>query len=128
PESKQSIIDIITKILSYQFTNLTRLEIEAMLGITIEQTRLYQDIKEEGKREGREEGRVEGKREGEIGGERKIVLRILTKRFGEVPEELKSQIEKLSLEQLETLGEDLLDFVSLDDLAAWLKKIQVPEE
>lgn len=104
-EGNNAIIEIITTILSYRFTRLSRLEIEAMLGITLQQTRFYQDVKEEGKQE---EART-------------FVLRLLTKRFGEVPSDLNSQISRLSLEHLEALGEALLDFVSLDDLAVWLE-------
>ncbi|WP_016952303.1 Rpn family recombination-promoting nuclease/putative transposase [Anabaena sp. PCC 7108] len=117
-EGNNAIIEIITTILSYRFTRLSRLEIEAMLGIRLQETQFYQDVKEEGRQEGKQEGRQEGRQEGE----KSIVLRQLTKRFGEVPSELKSQIEKLSLEQLETLGEELLDFVSLDDLGVWLEQ------
>ena len=43
----------------YKFGNLTRDEVNAMLGIELEQTRVYQDAKAEGKAEGKaEEGRV----------------------------------------------------------------------
>lgn len=108
-EGNNAIIEIITTILSYRFTRLSRLEIEAMLGITLQETRFYQDVKEEGKQVGKQE---EAKT---------FVLRLLTKRFGEVPSDLNSQIARLSLEQLEALGEALLDFVSLDDLAVWLE-------
>lgn len=112
-EDNNAIIEIITTILSYRFTRLSRLEIEAMLGITLQETRFYQDVKEEGKQVGKEEGRQEEART--------FVLRLLTKRFGEVSSEFKSQISRLSLEQLEALGEALLDFVSFDDLAVWLE-------
>jgi predicted transposase/invertase (TIGR01784 family) len=105
PEANNVIIEIISKILSYQFIHLTRVEIDAMLGISFQQTGLYLSVKEE-------EART-------------FVLRLLTKRFGEVPNQLKSQIEQLSLEQLENLGEALLDFTSSDDLVAWLQSQEV---
>ncbi|MGH9836991.1 MAG: Rpn family recombination-promoting nuclease/putative transposase [Blastocatellia bacterium] len=50
-----------------------------------------------------------------------FALRLLRKRFGEVSEETESQIGSLSLESLEKLGEDLLDFASLEDLTTWLR-------
>ncbi|NCJ06716.1 DUF4351 domain-containing protein, partial [Synechococcales cyanobacterium C] len=78
------------------------------LDITLQETRLYRDIKEEGREEGREEG------------ERLLVLRLLSRRVGELPQEARSQVEALSLEQLENLGEALLDFTSLADLEAWI--------
>ena len=51
-----AIIEIAATITAYKFTNLTRDEVNAMLGITFEQTRIYQEAKEEGREEGREEG------------------------------------------------------------------------
>ncbi|QZZ23768.1 DUF4351 domain-containing protein [Leptothermofonsia sichuanensis E412] len=64
----------------------------------------------------KEEGREEGIRQGE----KKLVLRLLTRRVGELPEGVRSQIDQLSLPQLEALGEALLDFSSLSDLEGWL--------
>jgi predicted transposase YdaD len=49
-----------------------------------------------------------------------LVLRQLQKRFSELPQSVREQIQSLSTNQLETLGEALLDFTGLDDLAAWL--------
>ncbi|WP_199332756.1 DUF4351 domain-containing protein [Nostoc sp. FACHB-190] len=40
--------------------------------------------------------------------------------LGELPQEVRSQIDVLSLTQLESLGEALLDFSSLLDLNNWL--------
>ncbi|MDJ1176088.1 Rpn family recombination-promoting nuclease/putative transposase [Roseofilum capinflatum] len=54
-------------------------------------------------------------------GGKRLIMRLLKKRFGEIPEEISSQIESLSIEELESLGEDFLDFNSLEDLANWLK-------
>lgn len=51
---------------------------------------------------------------------RSLVLRQLTRRVGELPESMRSQITAMSLTQLETLGEALLDFASLSDLETWL--------
>jgi predicted transposase YdaD len=46
---KNDIIEVITTIAVYKFTNLSREEVESMLGITLEETRFYQDVKEEGR-------------------------------------------------------------------------------
>ena len=80
-----------------------------MLGITLKETRVYREIKEEGREEGREEG------------ERSLVLRQLTRRVGELPQEVRERVETLELEQLENLGDALLDFTSMADLQAWLE-------
>ncbi|MCY7274126.1 MAG: DUF4351 domain-containing protein [Phormidesmis sp. CAN_BIN44] len=53
-------------------------------------------------------------------GQRSLLLRQLARRVGEVPEAARSQIDALSLIQLESLGEALLDFSNLTDLEAWL--------
>jgi predicted transposase YdaD len=73
---------------------------------------IYQDILAEGRQEGRQEG------------ERSLVIRQLTRRVGELPQDVLERIENLSLEQLENLGEALLDFTSMNDLQAWLETIE----
>jgi predicted transposase/invertase (TIGR01784 family) len=56
-------------------------------------------------------------------GERAIVLRQLMRRFVELPDSLRSQVEALPLAQVEALGDALLDFQAVADLAAWLQAI-----
>ncbi|OJJ27117.1 transposase [Roseofilum reptotaenium AO1-A] len=56
----------------------------------------------------------------EKGGKR-LIMRLLKKRFGEIPDEISRQIESLSIENLEDLGEEILDFKGLEDLVNWLK-------
>ena len=79
-----------------------------MLGITLKETRVYREIKEEGRVEGREEEAAN------------LVIRLLTKRFGEIPQSILEHISSLSLPVLEDLSEALLDFTSVADLQAWL--------
>ena len=85
---------------------------------------LYQrnreQAKEEGREEGRQEGRREGKQEGKQEGEKNLILRLLHRRIGEIDSLLIERIIELSIEQLENLGEALLDFSSVADLEAWL--------
>jgi hypothetical protein len=50
PDSR-AIIEMVTEIMVYKFANLSRREVDEMLGIKLEETRVY--------REAREEGRVE---------------------------------------------------------------------
>jgi hypothetical protein len=49
-----------------------------------------------------------------------MVLRLLTRRVGPLTSEIQTQVEALPLDQLEALGEALLDFTSLADLENWL--------
>ena len=91
---------------------------------------IYQDIKAEGIREGEAKGRAEGIKEGKAEGIKEgikeeaisLVLRLLKRRIGEINAEDESLITCLSVEQLEALGEALLDFSSSDDLRMWLAK------
>jgi hypothetical protein len=57
---------------------------------------------------------------GEQRGQRSIVIRLLARRIGILPVELRSKVEQLSSEQLESLSEALLDFGNLTDLTNWL--------
>lgn len=99
-QMSRAIMEMITTIMVYKFTNLSRQEVEAMLGISLQQTRVYQEARED-----------EAK---------SLILRLLTRRVGEVPESIKTHIETLSLTQLESLAEALLDFSNLSDLELWL--------
>jgi predicted transposase/invertase (TIGR01784 family) len=112
-QSEQAIIDLVTTIIVYKFSTLSREEIQAMLGLNLEEPRAILEAKEEGREEGKIEGKVEG--------ERTIVLRLLNRRVGNIPGALLSQVQKLSVEQLEALGDALLDFSSVADLEGWLQ-------
>ena len=70
----------------------------------IKQTRVYQEAKQEGLQEG----------------EAQLVVRLLSKRFGKISDRRIQVINNLTLEQLDNLGEALLDFGELADLDNWL--------
>ena len=89
-----------------------------MLGLDLEEPRALRDAREKGK----EEGRIEGKEEGRVEGEKLIVVKQLNRRLGILPDELLSQVQELSLEQIENLGEALLDFATVADLEGWLEQ------
>ncbi|MEG5062993.1 Rpn family recombination-promoting nuclease/putative transposase [Microcoleus sp. B3-A4] len=63
---------------------------------------------------------IKSRQEGIIEGETALILRQIARRTGEIPPEIKTRIQQLSLEQLQDLGEILLDFTSQEDLIAWL--------
>src|SRR4028119_281058 len=58
-------------------------------------------------------GRQEGKQE--------LIRRLLVRRFGTVEPEIQTRIRRLSIDQLENLGEAILDFTSASDLITWLQ-------
>ena len=45
---KKGIIEMVSTIITYKFTNLSRQEIEAMLGTSLSETKVYQEAKAEG--------------------------------------------------------------------------------
>ena len=55
-------------------------------------------------------------------GEAKLLFRLLYRRFGELDETLKQQVRGLSVEQMETLAEELLDFSTVEELETWLEQ------
>lgn len=57
--------------------------------------------------------KAEGRQEGRLEGERSLVLRLLMRQVGNIPERVRSRVETLSLEQLENLGEALLAFKAI---------------
>ena len=52
----------------------------------------------------------------------RLISRQINRRFGELGSSFIEQIRGLSVEQLEELGEDLLDFSEIADLQAWLEQ------
>ncbi|NEP66745.1 MAG: DUF4351 domain-containing protein [Moorea sp. SIO2C4] len=65
------------------------------------------------------QGLEQGKRN-----EVKLIIRQISRRLGEINPQLQNQIEELSFEQLEDLGEALLDFETEVDLTNWLKQFR----
>ena len=67
-------------------------------------------------REGIGIGREEGIGMGVV----KQILRQIRRKFGEITPEVKTQIEQLSLEKLDILGEEIFDLATIVDLENWL--------
>lgn len=86
-------------------------------------TPLYQQDREQA----RQEGLQQGLRQGLQQGEQQLILRLLNRRLGEIDLSLIEQIKGLSTEQLEALGEALLDFATVADLEACLNQQQETE-
>jgi predicted transposase/invertase (TIGR01784 family) len=117
PLVTHDIIDLLETVLVSKFAQLSREEIQSMFLLSdIKQTRVYQEAKQEGRQEGRQEGLQEGRQEGEI----HLLIRQLSRRFGKISDRRVQVINSLTLEQLDDLGEALLDFGELADLDNWL--------
>ena len=118
----QAIIELIGTIMVYKFPQLSREEIEAMFTVSdLKQTKVYQEALDEGRAEGIEEGREQGLEQGLFEGELALLFRLINRRIGPIAPETEAQIRNLSLEQIEALGEALLDFSDRADLDQWLK-------
>ena len=55
--------------------------------------------------------------------QRSLLLRLLSRKLGELPDSVKSQIGQMSVDRLELLNEEFIDFTNLDDLIQWLDRI-----
>ena len=119
---QRQILELVETVLIYKFPELSRQEIEQMLGLNeLKQTRVYQEALEEGIEQGRLEGRQEGIEQGRLEGELAVVLRLLTRRVGAIEPQLRSRLQQLSSAQSEELAEALLDFTTKADLETWLQ-------
>ena len=107
PEVGRGIIDMIATIMTYKFINLTRQEVDIMLGVTFQETRVYRDAKEEGRQEER----------------LKLVRLFLNQKLGNVSRLQMARIEKLLPEQMEQLTTALLSFETKKDLKNWLDEL-----
>ena len=83
---------------------------------------LYQEDREKARQEGQQLGKQQGKQEGQQLGEQQIILRLLNRRFGELGLSVIEQIQGLSIDELESLGDVLLDFSKVGDLEVWLRE------
>jgi predicted transposase/invertase (TIGR01784 family) len=83
----------------------------------MQQSVIYQEWKEAFLQEGEQRGRAEG-----VQREQALILRQLTRRIGNVTPAMRTQVQALSLTQLESLGEALLDFSEPADLITWINE------
>ncbi|QSV72555.1 MAG: DUF2887 domain-containing protein [Aphanizomenon flos-aquae KM1D3_PB] len=105
-------LDLVESILVNKFTQLTLEEIQKMLNLKeadITQTRFYQEVLEIGEKKGLQQG------------EANLTIRLLKRRCGNLTPIQEQKVRSLSISQLESLGEALLDFQNMSDLENWLQ-------
>jgi predicted transposase/invertase (TIGR01784 family) len=102
PQQYEVIVDLVTRIVSYMFLDQSPQEIDRMLDIQFEETRVYKDTFAKG--------------------ELSIILRLLERRCGQLKVELVREVTALPVDQLGKLADDLLDFKKVKDLEKWLKE------
>ena len=71
---------------------------------------IYQDIFQKGFQQGLQQGRLV------------VIMRHINRRFGGVNPDLQQRLQKLSIPQLESLVEAILDFAQINDLTRWLEE------
>ena len=79
----------------------------------LEESVVYQDILQKGVQKGLQQG---------LQRERRLIMRQLDQLIGKLSTKTRKQIEELSADQLEELGEALIGFRSEKDLTAWIKQ------
>jgi predicted transposase YdaD len=105
-QGNRDIMEMVATIMVYKFTQLTRAEVDAMLGVTLQETRVYQEAKAEGTAEGK----------------LAMLSMLLSQRFGALPQSMIDRLSELSIEQLEDLGTQLFNFTQLTDVTSWIEK------
>ncbi|MCZ2201956.1 MAG: DUF4351 domain-containing protein, partial [Cylindrospermopsis raciborskii PAMP2012] len=76
-------------------------------------------------RQGLEQGITQGLEQG-IEREKVLVIRLLKRKFGDeaINVDLEARIMALNIDVIERLGEEILDFSTVEDLVEWLKKLK----
>ena len=108
-------LTLIETMLANKFPELTKEIIMEMLEIKtmdVTKSRFYQQIY------------TEGRQEGEVN----LVLRLLTRKLANLSETMVKRVKKLTIPQLENLGEALLGFTQIGDLETFLSKLESKPE
>jgi predicted transposase YdaD len=98
PEQYKVIVDLVARVMSYMFIDQSPQEIDKMLDIQFEETRVYKDTFAKGN------------------------LSMVLKLLGQLSMELVREVTALPLDQLEALGVALLKFKKVKDLEKWLQE------
>ena len=112
--SRRDLEPVVFSMLFERFPKLSKEEILMIAGLPLQElrhTRAVQEILEEGREEGLEAGRQQEASA--------LAIRQLSRRFGSLDEGSRERLSSLTLQQLEQLAEDLLDFTEPGDLQAW---------
>lgn len=83
----------------------------------------YEEILKEGLEKGEQQGLQQGLQRGRQQEAETLILRQLERRLGEIEFSIKQKIQRLSIAQLEILGENLIDFSNRQDLLNYLENL-----
>ena len=110
-EAGNAIMEMVSTIMVYKFTELSRDQVNQMLNYTIDelkQTRFYQEVSQEGREEG----------------QRNLLFTMLNAKFGKLSPQQQTSIQSLSADRLQSLSIALLNFTDLTDFQNWLNTHQ----
>ncbi len=111
PEQQRNISACVEVLASLRFDkNFIQQFLRAEL---MQESPIYQEIIQKGVQQGLRQGKQD------------TLIRLLTRRIGSVSPQSRSQIQNLSIEQLDQLSEVLLDFSDAADLTVWLQSQQI---
>jgi len=118
--ARRHCLDVFQSWLMARFQDQTLEEILIMLGelTPLEQTRAYREIVAKNQPIWQEEGRQR---------EARLILRQLRRRLGTLSKTQQARVQALPVDQLEDLGEALLDFIATADLETWLDAQSTPQ-
>jgi predicted transposase YdaD len=111
----QRRLDLVEAILVNKFPQLSFEEVRQMLDlkeVNLSETRFYKDVLQKGLEQGLEQGLQR-----EVG----LVLRLLQRRCGVLSIDRQELVRSLTIAQLESLGDALLDFNGMADLEGWFQ-------
>lgn len=103
-KSNREIAQALTKLERMGFNNKERQLYEAEVKVKMVDAGMLDYAKQEGRAEGKEQ----------------LVLRLMSRRVGSFPAELADKLDRLTADQLDDLGEALLDFTCYAEVEAWL--------
>jgi predicted transposase/invertase (TIGR01784 family) len=102
PQQYEVIVDLVTRVMSYMFLDQSPQEIDQMLDIKFEETRVYKDTYTKASLN--------------------MVLSLLEENCGQLQMELVREVTALPIDQLEALSKALLKFKKVKDLEKWLRE------
>jgi predicted transposase/invertase (TIGR01784 family) len=102
PQQYEVIVDLVTRVMSYMFLDQSPQEIDQMLDIKFEETRVYKDTYTKASLN--------------------MVLSLLEENCGQLQMELVREVTALPIDQLEALAKALLKFKKVKDLEKWLRE------
>lgn len=127
-EDKQTGIEYFETLMRYVFsarTDMTEADAHEMIekiGKTYpEGSEAIMTLAEKFIEKGKEEGIKEGLQKGETKALAKTAIRLLTRKFGPLAEDIRIQIEKLDTVTLEVIIDEIFEYNNLDDIKKYIK-------